>query len=148
MKQILPFILIAVLVGGAMFFLNDDYEEAAFDPDWTDERSIAGWDMTLFLNNGSGKDQEIGFKLEYAGLAEEPNIEALEVFVVTEHGTFFYQDLDIEEFNKEIIYSVPCDFCSEAEGSYSYTEIILNWRQTGYTRQEYFDMNLYVEESY
>ncbi|UTR09065.1 hypothetical protein MM300_14165 [Evansella sp. LMS18] len=146
MKQIIPFIIIAALIGGAMFFLNDDYQEAAFDPGWTNEQSVADWDITLFLENGPGSDREIGFMLEYAGLAEDPDIDALEVFVLTEYGSFFYQELDIEEFNKEIIYSVPCDFCDEAERSYTNTNIMLNWRQNGHTRQEYTEMNLYLEE--
>ncbi|MFA9559210.1 hypothetical protein ACERII_18020 [Evansella sp. AB-rgal1] len=145
MKQIFPFILIAVIIGGAMLFLKDDYEEAAeFDPLLTHEEWSQSWMATFFLEEGENEEEyNIGVKLELE--REDVEIDAIELFVDTQYGGFFYQDLHIEEFDGMLMYSEACNLCGENTDGYINGNMMLNWKQNGNIRSEYFhfSFNLY-----
>ncbi|MDQ0258035.1 hypothetical protein J2S74_005498 [Evansella vedderi] len=129
MKQFFPFILIAGIVGAAMFFLSDNYEEERFDPYYSFEERSMYWEYTVFLEDVSEEVPEIGVRLHFINENKKRDINALEFFVETDYGGFYYQDLDINDFNGEIIYTEPCDFCLSNGRLNVYGNIYINWRE-------------------
>ncbi|MDG5786280.1 hypothetical protein QA612_02175 [Evansella sp. AB-P1] len=140
MKQFIPFLVIAVIVGGAMLFLGDSYEEESFEPFSTQERWSQYWDMTIFLEESSEDLPNLGVHLEFE--RDDVVIDAIEFFVNTDHGGFFYQDLEMDEFEETILYSELCDFCEELESDDVDGVLMMNWRQDGEIRSEFFHFRL------
>ncbi|SDY34842.1 hypothetical protein SAMN05421736_1011021 [Evansella caseinilytica] len=140
MKQVLPLMLIAIIVGGALFFLSDSYEEERFLPEWSNIQTTENWEVTLFFNEIHSDTPEIGVRLEL--LSGDHEIAALEFFMETWHGGFYYQDLTMNNFDGTVIYSENCQFCTGDEPEYGYGNLVLNWRQNGeiYTEFIYFDV--------
>ncbi|UCZ54127.1 hypothetical protein LGQ02_04930 [Bacillus shivajii] len=141
MKQLMPFVLIALIVGGAMLFLNDSYE-AELDPDWSQTEAMDHWEMTFFLDNVHEEKPEVGVKLE--SIREEIDIEAIEFFVDTQYGGFFFQDLDVEGGTRSFTYTEECDFCLEAERNMLPGNVIVNWREKDEDRifSEFFHFDI------
>lgn len=147
MKQIVPFILIAVIVAGAMFFLNDSYEEERIDPFYTYEESSMYWKYKIYLEEVVDEEApEIGVRLEFLEEEKAEEIDALEFFVDTQQGGFYFQDLDIEEFDGVITYSELCDFCEKLEEIPTYANLIISWRQQGELHSDYLHFNLDINE--
>ncbi|NJP37791.1 hypothetical protein [Alkalicoccus luteus] len=144
MKQVLPFILISVVVGALLYFLQDDYE-GPFDPDHRSDASDAYWDAVLFVE-GEDEEAEIGFRLSPAEDREfDPaSIDMLEVFVDSSNVSFYFQDLDMEEFEEELIHRETCTVCSSV--SQIEARMLVNWREDGETRSSQYQFSLVLEE--
>ena len=130
-----------------MFFLSDEYEQVSSNAYWTDEQSTRDWKATISLYNVDEEIPEIGIRLEYLRDLEQFNIDDIEFFVNTDVGGFFFQDLEMENFDGEIYYTQPCEICANTEGYYLYTNISINWRQNAQKYNDYIDMDVYLEES-
>jgi len=138
MKHMMPFILIALIVAGAMIFLQDDYEEP-FRTDLKSEVEKNDWVAIFFINDIESEDASVGIKLDYNNEDTSPeNIEALEFFVETKVGDFFFQDLEIEDFDGEMIYEERCESCIDQGLEDIYGTAIVNWRINDETMTEHF----------
>ncbi len=144
MKQVLPFILISAVVGALLYFLQDDYE-GPFDPDHRSDASDAYWDAVLFVER-EGDEAEIGFRLSPAEDSEfEPDsIDMLEVFVDSSNVSFYFQDLEMDSFEDELIHREACSVCSSA--SQIEARMLVNWREEGETRSSQYQFSLMLEE--
>ncbi|WP_026690840.1 hypothetical protein [Alteribacter aurantiacus] len=115
MKQYIPLLVIAAIIGGALLVFQEPKEEP--EPDWsstTDYFDIP-WAFTMFANYEE-EELELGFTAEYT--EDNANeIEAFETFVTVYGplGSFYYQDLDMDDFDGVITYKEVCDFCVEED---------------------------------
>ncbi|MBU9710201.1 hypothetical protein [Evansella tamaricis] len=137
MKQLFPFILIAAIIGGVMFFMNDDYEKDRFEPVNSIETISVDWVATLFVDDTHLEVPTLGVRLE--SRKDDMDLEAIEFFLESERGGFYYQDLNVQQFNGEISYSEPCEFCDQTDSIYSYVNVQVHWKeQDGYIMSDYF----------
>ncbi|WP_026690842.1 hypothetical protein [Alteribacter aurantiacus] len=114
MKQAMPFIIIAALVGGALLFFQDPAEEVVFDPYHSQHISLhdtTDWEVELFADHGEGNVPDVGVKLTYMG--DPSDIRAYEFFYSSMNGLggYYDQQLDVDQFDGEIIYRTECNFC-------------------------------------
>ncbi|MCD8510243.1 MAG: hypothetical protein LRY73_10460 [Bacillus sp. (in: Bacteria)] len=142
MKQFLPFILIAIIVGGAMFILSDSYEEERLDTFYTYEGSTEFWQYDIFMQDGKEGATEIGVQLQF--LIEEAfeEMEAYEFFVDTPYGGFFFQDLDVTDFDGKITYTETCEFCELVTERNVYGNMMVNWRRGNQIVSDYLSFYL------
>lgn len=141
MKQIIPFIIIAIIVGGALFILQDDYVNNTYDPIAEAETESLFWQATFFLQAGE-EEGEYDLGVVIKPTDDEWEIEAIEFFFYSPFGSLTYQELDIEDFSGEIIYTEPCSYCSfGGEGAENpiddYADLTINWKIDGYTRNDH-----------
>ncbi|RNA67167.1 hypothetical protein [Alteribacter keqinensis] len=135
MKQLLPLVIIAALIAGAMIFFQDPEEER--EPDWSRNSAMAGspWSFTMYAHYGD--EPEIGFTAEFINEEEWETIEAVEVFIATHEppGGLYYQDLDVENFEGTLTYQEPCSFCDMEEAFYdtmtTYATVKVAWQADG-----------------
>ena len=151
MKQIIPFILIAMIVGGALFLLQDDYGEETYNPIVEVQAVSTFLRATFFLEEGE-KEGEYDLGVAIRGMNDEWQIEGLEFFFHSPYGSLNYQNLEIEDFAGEIIYTEPCLYCSfDMEGTESnhdlYADLIVNWKESGYTRTDHLYAPLDFKET-
>lgn len=139
----MPFVVIGLIVGGAMFFLNDSYKEE-FDPGWSQEQDGYEWNMTVFLEDVHRDVPEIGVRLERH--REDVDIEAIEFFFETGYGGFYYQDLDVNQQDGVFTYTEDCDFCQEADMNSIPGTIMINWKESGLLKTEHFSIEIVVED--
>ncbi|TMW70525.1 hypothetical protein [Alteribacter natronophilus] len=119
MKQILPLILIAALIAGAIFFFQDPMEDGATEErHWertiTSETGADAWDITVFLAQGE-EGADIGVDLEYN--LEPRELEQFE-FILTiadPVNGFFIQETVTEDFDGVFEYQERCKFCEDPE---------------------------------
>ncbi|WP_280770124.1 hypothetical protein [Salipaludibacillus daqingensis] len=142
MKHIIPFVLIGLIVVGVMIFLQDDYAEP-FRPDLSDEMTKNDWIATFYINDLESEDATIGVKLDYSNenISIE-DMEAIEFFVETEVGGFFFQDLQITDFDGEIAHEEECEQCQDFSGEEIHATAIVNWRVNGETKTEHYQFQL------
>ncbi|MCE7792219.1 hypothetical protein K8O68_07240 [Salipaludibacillus sp. CUR1] len=144
MKQIMPFILIGLIVAGVMFFMRDDYEEP-FRPELSDEVTESHWTATFFINDIGSDSAETGLRLESNNeqmTSEE--ITAIEFFAETDVGGFFYQDLELEDFNGVLLHEEACEACGQIEGETVQASAVVNWRESGETKTEHFNFRVLI----
>ncbi|AOM83629.1 hypothetical protein BBEV_2288 [Salisediminibacterium beveridgei] len=129
MKQLLPLLFIALMIGGVVWFMQDEYEPP-FEPAYYDEVNEEGWQMRFFLDP-EDDEVHIGIQLNYEGDTFEPDqLEKLEFFVNHETGSFYYQDLDVEGFAGELIHKEVCDACLDESGRLV-GSMMINWQMNG-----------------
>ncbi|PYZ92433.1 hypothetical protein CR194_16530 [Salipaludibacillus keqinensis] len=148
MKQMIPFLVIGVIVAGAMFLLRDEYEEP-FQPDLSDEVTQNDWNAIFFINDIENDVAEVGLRLTFINEDLEPDeIDALEFFVEfddTELNGFFYQDLEVEQFDGTVKHGEECQECSENLGEKIVASAVVNWRANGETKTEQFHFGLVTD---
>lgn len=148
MKQMMPFLLIVVIVAGALIFLRDDYEES-FDPDLSHEITTEHWRATLFMNDWDTEEAQLGLKLEYINEeADSEGFEMVEFFVESVDlpvDGVFYQDLELEAFDGTVVYEQPCEECAELEGGSVGAFVRVNWLNEE-TFTEQFEFQLQLDE--
>lgn len=142
MKQFLPFIIIAVIVGGAMFILSDSYEEELLETFYTYDGRSEFWQYDIFLRGGKEGTTEIGVTLHFLHEEAFDAMEAFEFFVDTPYGGFFYQDLDVTDFDGKISYTEECGFCELVTEPNIYGNMIVNWRGENQIVSDYLSFYL------
>lgn len=147
LKQLLPLLLIGLIIGGVVWFMQDDYEPP-FEPAYFDEVNKEDWRMRFFLDPDDDGLQ-IGIQLNWEGESRGADeLEKLEFFVNHGTGSFYYQDLDVQEFEGELIHRELCEACLDESGRLE-ASIMMNWRTAGETESIFhqFVLNgLSVEE--
>lgn len=140
MKQILPFVLIAVIVGGALFFLQDDYQEEVFDPIVTETVTSWYWEATFFLDKDEEEEYQFGLKLTPKNMKEDTKIEALEFFAYSMYGSLIFQDMNLNANGDfEIIHTNKCFFCYSSENNrdyYAWLDLNINWIDNGILKSD------------
>ncbi|WP_142393254.1 hypothetical protein [Alkalicoccus urumqiensis] len=139
MKQFIPFIIIAAVIGAALFLFQDEYE-GPFRPDYSSSASNSFWDASLYVMEEGG-EYEIGLRLEASDEIDVEEIEAVEFFVDSSAVSFYFQDLETESFDGVIDYSEPCSVCSQT--NHIEARALVNWRaETTNTSQFQFSLDL------
>lgn len=142
MKQLVPFAVIILLIGAVIFFMQDDYE-GPFGPDYSSEASDSFWDAVLYVNEDNG-EFDIGIRLELIAENINPeNIEAIEIFVDSSAIGFFYQELELDEFDGTVDYSEPCSACENI--SQIEARVLVNWSDQE-TRSSQYQFSLSLDE--
>lgn len=139
LRQIIPFILIAIIVAGALFLLQDNYDKNEFDPIVMEPIENYYWDTSIFLQEDEEEKEgfKFGIQLKATENIDAENIEAIEVFVNSMYENFSYQDLQMKNFNGEIIHWEKCGYCiavDNDDGFYPFVNVTINWIENGHVR--------------
>lgn len=142
MKQLVPFAVIIILIGAVMFFLQDDYE-GPFGPDYRSEASDSFWDAVLYVEEDNG-EYDIGVRLEANEETINPeDVEAIEFFVDSSTIGFFYQDLDVDDFDGTVDYSESCSACENL--THIEARVLVNWSDQE-TRSSQYQFSLVLDD--
>ncbi|WP_147804143.1 hypothetical protein [Alkalicoccus halolimnae] len=143
MKQLIPFVVIIAIVAAVMFFLQDDYE-GPFSPDYRSEASDSFWDAALYINEAD-EGYEVGVRLEHNDETINPDdIEALEFFVDSSNVSFFYQELELEDFDGTVNYSEMCTHCENL--TQLEARVLVNWQDSEMTRSTQYQFSILLDE--
>lgn len=135
MKQFMPLLLIAAMIGGAFWLFQDEYEPP-FDPLYEDAAVNDDWRVVFFLEP-EDDTLTIGAWLEWISEDRDAeDLEKLEFFVNHGTGSFFYQDLNVEEGGEELIYQERCDGCLSPSGRLE-ASMMINWQAGGETGSDF-----------
>ncbi|CAM3902580.1 hypothetical protein [Alkalicoccus chagannorensis] len=124
MKQMLPFLIIIALIGGVVFWMQDDYE-GPFQPDHEDASETEDWEAVFYIDEADSGETMMGLRLEAGENVTVEEVQSIEFFVDSAVKGFFYQNLELDDFDGTIDYSEPCPACENTSSVSG--RALLNW---------------------
>ncbi|SES38244.1 hypothetical protein [Salisediminibacterium halotolerans] len=135
MKQVMPFIVIVILIGTVMYVMQDDYE----GPDYADIKTdveIPGWTITYYINDIAHDEPMHGVEAERTeDNGDFDTMKSLELFLVSSEGSFYIQDLEVEDFDGTVRHEEVCSGCGQDE--HINGRVMINWNDQTNTHMEY-----------
>lgn len=123
-----------------MYFMQDDYE-GPFNPEYRSSSSDDFWNAVLYVDEDND-EYKIGVRLEHNEETINPeDIEAIEFFVDSSTIGFFYQELELADFDGTVDYSEECLPCANLNQIEA--RVLVNWRgEESRSAQYQFSLNL------
>lgn len=144
MKQLMPFLVIALLIGAVMYMMQDDYE----GPDYADVKAdidVADWQVTYYINDIAKDEPVHGVEAEWTSEESIEGLSSLELFVVSSSGSFYMQDLDVNDFDGTIRHEEVCSDCN-GQGEEINGRILINWSDQEQTEMEHENFLIEADE--